>query len=104
MFIKSLSYPFPGYSDRVLSSEMDPTKLGSFDRSSLKSEQIANSAHSSVNRPFIHYMQLLAMALWTNLEIWRTDYFKPRMLLFSVGNGTMNASWYYGVMNAPRFW
>ncbi len=48
-------------------------------------------------RPFIYYIQLLATELWTNwnLSKWRNEHFKPRMLLFSVGNGAMNA---------PRYW
>ncbi len=43
-------------------------------------------------RPFIHYIQLLATALWKNCCIrsqWRREVFTIKMLFFSVSNSAM---------------
>jgi hypothetical protein len=46
-------------------------------------------------RPFIHYIQLSKTVLWSNLYAVANGaitIFKPRMMLFYVSNGAMNAS------------
>ncbi len=100
-------------------------KLGSFDWSSLKSEAVGFQKSWSVPHPVKalfkdqrHLVQLLAIRILTansthsllftkyccwqwamnklgNCFRWCSPHLKPRMLVFSVGNGPMNA---------PRYW
>ncbi len=48
-------------------------------------------------RPFIYYIQLLAMSLWTNLEAvanGAVNFNTPNVDFFCIGNGAMNALQY----------